>query len=102
MNSMAQMNLDDVVARNPDIVSTEMESETVMMSIERGAYFGLNAVGGLIWGMLEEPRTVASLCTALYAQFEVDEAECQAAVLRFIADMQHRGLVNIVQVTPTP
>lgn len=99
---MEQLTLDDVIVRNPDIISTDMESETVMMSIERGEYFGLNPIGGLTWSLLTQPSTVASLCAALCARYDVDEAECQTDVLRFIGALQQRGLVSVAVPTQAP
>lgn len=92
---MAQLTLSDVIARNPDIISTDMGPETVMMSIERGEYFGLNPVGGLTWNLLEQPRTVASICAALCSRYHVDGVECQTAVLRFLDELLQRGLVSV-------
>ena len=94
-NNLGQLNLGDLITRNPDIISTDMESETVMMSIERGEFFGLNPVGGLTWNLLAQPHTAASLCTVLCSRYEVDEAECQAAVLRFVGELRQRGLVSV-------
>ena len=99
---MGQLQLGDVIARNPDIISADMDSETVMMSIERGEYFGLNPVGRLTWSLLAQPRTLDSICAALNAKYDVDELECEVAVLRFVGQLQQRGLVSVAEATQAP
>lgn len=93
--STSTLSLKCLITRNADIVSTDMNAETVMMSIERGEFYGVNRVGGLTWNLLAQPRTLASLCEELCLKFDVSEAECQRAVTHFIGELQQLGLISI-------
>lgn len=97
---MQSLNLNSLVMRNPDLISTEMGADTVMMSIDHGAYFRLNAVGGLAWGLLEQPQTIETMCTQLCAKYQVEPSICEQDLMAFLADMQRKGIVTIAEPKP--
>jgi hypothetical protein len=84
---------DSQFVRNPDLIATDMDGDTVMMSIERGEYYGVSGVGTRIWELLETPKTLAEIITSICAEFEVDEATCQADAEKFIRDMMDNGMI---------
>ena len=61
-----------LMIRNPDLISTEMDGDTVMMSIERGKYFGLGGAGSRAWELLAKPVCVDAMAQAFCNEFEVD------------------------------
>jgi hypothetical protein len=68
--------------------------EAVMMSINAGRYYGLNAVASRIWELIETPMTVGEICARLCEEFEIDAQNCEAAVLKFANDMVDNGIVR--------
>lgn len=89
------MTPDQRIERADDIVAREVGGETVLLDLEAGAYFGLNAVGGRIWEMLENgPRSLAELCDALEQEFSVERATLEADVAALAADLQANGLAR--------
>lgn len=81
--------------RNPDILHAAVgKEEAVMMSIEAGRYFGVNAVGARIWELLETPQSVEQLCARLCAEFEVDAQTCEAGVVEFTRNLIDNGIVH--------
>lgn len=79
--------------RNPDLIATDMDGDTVMMSIERGEYFGIGGVGSRLWELLAQPVSIAQLSETICAEFEVDAATCQADVDKFAHELLQHGLV---------
>lgn len=94
---MQALHMNSLVMRNPDLISTEMGAETVMMSIDHGEYFRLNSVGGLVWGLLGQPQTVEAICAQLCANFQVDPTTCAQDVKTFLVDMHQKGIVTITE-----
>lgn len=85
-----------IVQRRDHTLSTDLsESETVMLDIERGMYFGLQDVGKVIWEQLEQPRTVGSICDRLVHQFEVEPETCRSEVVAFLAQLHEEGLIDV-------
>ena len=88
------LDLSAKITRHPDMLSAEIGGEAVMMSIEKGAYFGLNPVATRIWDLIEQPRTVAELIASITDEYDVPDEQCQADVQGFVADMIARGLAQ--------
>lgn len=80
--------------RSPDIIASEVDGELVLVSIQDGKYFGLDAVGSEIWRLLEEPRSSAALVEALQSQFEGDAAQVESDTLAFIDELAANGLLR--------
>jgi len=71
------------------------ETETVMLDIEGGRYFGLRDVGKAIWEALEEPITVDAICADLMQRFEVDEDTCRREVGAFLKQLHEQDLIEV-------
>ena len=80
--------------RLEEFVSTDMDGETVLMSIEHGSYFGIGGIGSLIWERLATEQTEDALVTAICAEYDVDEQECRTDVAAFLAELAGNGLVK--------
>lgn len=81
-------------ARNPGLIWTAVDGETVMLSIDRGEYFGLGGAGGSIWEALEQPRTAGEICARLVAEYEVDPRACREDVAAFLRELLALGIVR--------
>jgi hypothetical protein len=87
--------LDTTLNRNGDILHAQVGTEeAVMMSIEAGRYYGLNAVARRVWELLEDPQTIAQLCARICTEFEVDAKTCEADVLKFVNELIANGIVH--------
>jgi hypothetical protein len=88
-----EITLETRLTRAEGILATELDDEVVLMSIERGAYYGVDKTARRIWDLLEVPQTVAELCTRLQEEFEVDDETCRRDVLAFVGLLHAEGLV---------
>ena len=84
----------DLFVRVSDLPATDLQGETVLLSVERESYFGLRSTGRRIWQLLERPQTLDSLCHAMLAEFEVDETTCRREVAAFLERLKEEGLVT--------
>ena len=48
-----ELSLDSRIQRSSEPMQAELDNELVMMSVERGSYYGLDPVGSKIWELLE-------------------------------------------------
>lgn len=87
---------DSCVRRLPDALSAEINGETVLMSVDHGRYFTLDAVGSDIWARLEEPVAARDLVMALAADYMGDPAEIEADVLVLLNRLADLGLLESV------
>lgn len=82
-----------MISRNPSIIWTKLDRNVVLLNIELAHYFETNAVGGLIWELLDEPRPVADIVEQVVARYRVDPEQCQADVLKFLDALDKSGLL---------
>lgn len=89
------LNLKTVISREPDLVVSELQDATVMLSIQKEKYYGFESVGSRIWQMLEQPSSIEALCDVLEVEFEVERAVCENETLAFIKQLLDESLVTI-------
>lgn len=88
------IDINSKIVRDNEIISSDMDEETVMMSIESGEYYGINPVGSRIWALLEQPHSVSEICDTLREEYDVKPAECQQDVLEFVNKLLEKKLVK--------
>ena len=84
------------IRRDNELIFSEMDGETVMMSVERGEYYGIDPIGSRIWGMLETPKTMSELCDTLLPDYDVTREQMEKDVLAFLKQMLEKGIIKIV------
>ena len=92
---MRQFNPDDRLVRNQDILATDLDQETVLMSIDAGAYYGLAETAQTIWRMLETPLTFSDLVRQLMAAYDVDPDACASDLREFLNALEEEGLLRV-------
>lgn len=85
----------EIYRRKQRIFSASVAHEIVMMSVERGQYYNLNAVGTRIWHLLETPRNLAQIVTALAEIYDAPEDKIRAEAAAFLARLEREGLLEI-------
>jgi len=65
------MNLDTRLEVSSSVVTREVGGEMMLMDLESGTYFGLDAVGGRAWQAFEDGQTIEELCAQIEQDFEV-------------------------------
>ena len=89
------MGLDTILSRTSDMLHASVSADrAVMMSVQAGQYFGLDAVGARVWELLESPRTIGQLCDQLCEEFEVDPQTCRLQILDFAGELLGKGIVH--------
>ena len=87
-----------VISRNPEIIHSAMDDEVVMMSVDQGLFFGIDAIGTHIWTLLETPLKVEDLIEKLMAHYNVEQAVCENDTLLFLNDMLLKKVILIEEV----
>ena len=87
---------DTVVAQIEELVSSDLDGETVMMSVKNGKYYGMDAIGSRVWALIKQPQPVAELCDILLTEFKVDREQCERDVLVFLNKLAEDNLVKVV------
>ncbi|MFZ5746784.1 MAG: PqqD family peptide modification chaperone [Pseudomonadota bacterium] len=83
------------IARADGLMAAEAGDELLMMNVDLGRYFNLNAVGARVWELLETPTTLDRLVEALTAEYSVSPDIARAEVTAFLKELHARGLVKV-------
>jgi hypothetical protein len=76
-------------------IAAPVDEEIVILSVERGNYYGLDDIGSEIWRRLETPVRVDMLCDALTAKYEGDRATIERDVLQLLESLAADGLISV-------
>lgn len=92
---MTDLTPDSVVVRNQRPLTASVNDDLVMLDPDSGNYYGLDDIGQRIWSLIEEPAAIGTICSALMADYEVDEATCHHDVMALLCDMVVAELVTV-------
>lgn len=90
-----KMDINAKISRNSEVVYSDMDDHTVMMSIEKGEYYDLNPVGRRVWELLETPEKVVAICERLVKEFNVSKAQCELDLLPFLQQLIDKDIITI-------
>ena len=85
---------DTVIRIRTDVVFRELEGEMVLLNLATGVYFGLDAIGTRIWGLIDGQRSAADIVATLIAEYDIDTETCGADVGRFLETLRDNELVE--------
>ena len=75
------------------VLSRELAGETVLLNLESGVYYGLDAVGTRAWNLLAEERTLADVCTIMLEEFEVTHDTLQQDLTTLVRELCEKQLL---------
>lgn len=89
------LHLDSVVCWSSTPVSTEVNGEIILMSLERDRCYGLGSTGSEIWRLLSGPIRVAELVLKLNEMYQAEPNQIEADVLRTLEQFATEGLIEV-------
>lgn len=89
------MNLTDKASIPAQVMARDVGSETVILNLESGVYFGLDPVGARIWQLMGEDKTLAEVCDAMLAEYDVTREDIERDVLSLAEALRAQQLIGI-------
>jgi hypothetical protein len=96
------MDLETIVHMAPDQLSTTVGDEAVILSLERGAYYGLNVSGAGVWSKLQNPIRVGALSDWMLSTYEVTPEIARRDLLALLGKLVELGLIEVCHAMPAP
>jgi coenzyme PQQ synthesis protein D (PqqD) len=84
-----------IVAAVKHQVSCDLAGEVVILNLQDGVYYGLNAVGARIWKLIEEPRSVDEIRAVLLEEYDIAADACGRQLAAVLNDLAAHGLVDV-------
>jgi len=91
---MQQINMSATYAATQDAVESRLGEETVILHLESGVYFGLDAVGTRIWELLQIGASPEGICETLRQEFTDTGDALESDTLGFLSQLCENKLIS--------
>lgn len=81
----------------PDVLIQEVQEEAVLLSVDKGTYYGLNEVGNRAWKYLQDTGDVEDAVKGILEEYEVDEETLRKDLEAFAKDLVDNDLAELVE-----
>ena len=84
-----------LIQRSDRQVSCPLRDEAAILNMATGKYYGLDAVGAMIWQRIERPASFGEIHAALVSEYDVAPACAEQDLERLVHELVEAGLVEI-------
>lgn len=92
---MLTLNMDSKIQLEPDLLYSKIGDEIVLLTIESGKYFKVDAVGSRVWELIKEPILIKILCQQLIEEYDISLKECLTDVISFLKKLLEDKLIHL-------
>jgi len=78
-----------------EVLSQEVDGETVLLDLQSENYFGLDEVGTRIWQLLQEKKNLQEVFDALFEEYDVEEQQLEKDMKEHIGKLVETGLIHL-------
>ena len=89
------MRLTDRVTVPASVMARQVGEQTVILDLASGVYFGLDAVGTRIWGLLEGGRSLDEVCIAMLDVYDAPRDVIERDLLELVRNLADKKLVDL-------
>lgn len=79
------------------VVAQQVDGELVILDLESGIYFGLDAVGSRFWALASEGHSLKGVCDVMLKEYNVDAETLQNDISSLANDLEQRKLIVVRQ-----
>ena len=94
------ISLQQKITISSEVLSQEVDGETVLLDLESESYFGLDEVGTRIWQLLNETSNLQAVFDTLLGEYDVDEKQLEKDLQDHIAHLVEEGLISLTDPAP--
>jgi hypothetical protein len=88
------MQLTDKLTIPSHVMARHVENETVILNLENGTYYGLDAVGARIWQLVAEGKTLEQVADAMVDEYEVERGALEQDIVELADKLIAQGLLQ--------
>lgn len=78
-----------------DQVSCGLGSESAILNMKDGVYYGLDPIGTQVWNLLQTPRKIADIREVLLQEYDVEPERCDRDLIALLEDLLRAGLIEV-------
>lgn len=93
---MSAVTTNTFVVVHPELVAAPIGSEElVILQVDTGRYYSLNALGMQVWELVQHPTRIGDIVESITSAYEVERTRCEADVIALLQDMARNQLVSV-------
>jgi hypothetical protein len=96
MSAPTRIGPDGRLAASEHVRCKRFDDDLVMVDLQGGEYFALDAVGARMWDLLIAGKTPAAVAAALTAEYEASEDEMLRDCTTLANELLKRGLLIVL------
>ncbi len=77
------------------VLHRDLGSETVLLDLDNGVYYGLDAVATRLWSALVETPRLGDVYQTLSDEYEVPSDRLWADLTNFLSELREKGLIDV-------
>ena len=77
------------------VMARAVGDEYVILDLEKGTYYGLDAVGARAWSLIVEGMTLGEVCNRVVHEYDVALEQAQSDLASLVDDLRARGLLAL-------
>ncbi|RRI01146.1 PqqD family protein [Mesorhizobium tamadayense] len=85
----------DRVVATDDAVACEFGNGLALLHLRSNIYYSLNGVGAYIWELIQEPRSILDIRSAVLTRYDVDAQRCRADIEGLLRGLIEAGLARL-------
>ncbi len=89
-------------ANTPSVIFEDFGDETILIHLDTGFYYSLDATGMTLWGLFSRGFTLDEACTRLDAVYEQEGTTLRDAASSFLDRLHEEGLLRESPATEAP
>lgn len=89
------------VVNAPSVVSEIIDGEVVIMNLTSGNYYSSDGVGAVVWGWIDEGKTVSDIERLALERYDASEEDVTAALTAFFDRLIEEKLVRETTTVPS-
>ena len=78
-----------------DQVSCGLGSESAILNMKDGVYYGLDPIGTQVWNLLQTPRKIGDIREVLLQEYDVEPERCDRDLIALLEDLLRAGLIEV-------
>ncbi len=94
MSRPMTLNDSSIVVANRNLLCCDLSEGAVILDLESGVYYGLDAVGTFIWSVIQEPKAFSDVTAAVLDEYAVERDRCVEDLKKLFAEMAERNLIE--------
>ena len=89
------ISLQQKVTISSEVLSQEVDGETVLLDLKSESYFGLDEVGTRIWQLLNDGSNLQAVFDTLLGEYDVEEQQLGKDLQDHIAQLVEAGIISL-------